>query len=48
MKEMTRAEHVTALFVIALYHWYIGDRYNANNALEVAVHVADSGSTGNA
>lgn len=48
MKELTRAEHVTALFVIAWYHWFIGDNFNARNALEVAVHVADSGSTGNA
>jgi hypothetical protein len=48
MKELTRAEHVTALFFIAWYHWFIGDKYNARSALEVAVHVADSGSTGNA
>jgi hypothetical protein len=37
---MTRAEHVTALFVIAMYHWFIGDKYNARNALEVAVQIA--------
>lgn len=39
---MTREEHVTALFVLALYHWYIGDRFNARNALEVAVQIARS------
>lgn len=48
MKELTRAEHVTALFVIAWYHWWIDDKNNALNAIEVAVHVADSASTGSA
>lgn len=48
MKEMTREEHITALFVIAWYHWYINDKYNAHNALEVAIQVAASASTGNA
>jgi len=37
---LTREEHVTALFVIAMYHWYIDDKLNARNALEVAVQIA--------
>lgn len=40
MKELTQQEHVTALFVIAMYYWYSGDHLNANNALNVAVMVA--------
>jgi len=39
---MSKEEHVTALFVIAMYHWYIDDRFNARNALEVALQIADS------
>lgn len=37
---LTKQEHVTALFVIAMYHWYIGDKFNARNAMEVAVQIA--------
>ncbi len=48
MKELSKAEHTTALFVIAIYHWFIGDKLNAGFALEVAIQVAESGSTGNA
>lgn len=37
---LSREEHITALFIIALYHWHIGDKFNARNALEVAVAFA--------
>lgn len=37
---LTKQEHVTALFVIAMYHWFIDDKFNARNALEVAVQIA--------
>lgn len=43
MKPMTMQEHTTALFVLALYYWYNEDKLNARNAIEVAVHVLDSG-----
>jgi len=48
MKEMTLQEHTTALFVIALYYWLNDDTLNSMSALEVAVHVVDSGQNRNA
>lgn len=48
MKELTLQEHTTALFVIALYYWFNGDKMNATSALEVAVRVSESGSPRNA
>ena len=40
MNTMSRNDHITALFVIALYYWHTGDKFNARNALEVAVQIA--------
>ena len=40
---MTLKDHVTALFTIALYCWFIGEEGNAKAALEVAIRVAESG-----
>ena len=39
---------LTALFVIALYHWWIGDHLNARSALRVAVKVATMSAQGDA
>jgi hypothetical protein len=48
MITMTQREHATALFVIALYHWWIGDHLNARSALRVAVKVATMPAHGDA
>jgi hypothetical protein len=40
MRQLSKQEHVTALFVIAMYYWYHDDRFNARNALQVAIHIA--------
>lgn len=40
MKELTLQEHVTALFVIAMYEWLIGEEENAGYTLVVATQVA--------
>lgn len=41
MKEMTLQEHVTALFVLAMYEWYVGQKDNANHTVLVAVQIAE-------
>ncbi len=39
MMNPSRSELVTKLFVIALYHWHIGDKFNARTALDTALFV---------
>jgi hypothetical protein len=36
MTVLSKQEQVTALFVIGIYYWLIGDRLNAENAIDVA------------
>lgn len=48
MKALTRQEHATALFVIAIYQWWIGDHLNARSALRVAAKVATVATHGDA
>jgi len=38
----TKSEHITRLFMIAMYHWYIGDKFNARNAIKVAIYIANA------
>lgn len=42
MRELTAQEHMTALFVIALYHWYTDDKLSASYVMEVAVRIAQN------
>lgn len=37
MYQISKQECMTALFVIACYHWFIGEEDKADSALRVAV-----------
>jgi len=40
MNQLTR-EHITALFVVATYHWLVGSHKEAEYILSIAVLIAD-------
>ena len=41
MKELTFQEHVTALFILAIYEWYMGEEDNAKHVVLVAKQIVD-------
>jgi hypothetical protein len=48
MKLLTRQEHCTALFTIAMYHWLTNDQRSALSVLQVALVVATNTTYGDA
>lgn len=45
---LSKQEETAKLFVIAMYYWFVGDKLNAENAIGVALMVANTSVYGDA